>query len=459
VSETTDKTEKAIMTAPRSGAAIVLLAAFALLYGGAGLLAPSPAYGGCDGSCVQTEHQENEDTITEQHEETREHMTEEMKDHQLWFTSDFFTNVVQRGLRDMANEMSAIAMRQTQTVGILMDAGLQVEQQRLLRGLEARAHKEYSPSASMCVFGTATESIAASQRKAELTQAVLATHALNRQTGHRGTSAENGKSRDRLNRLQSFRKHYCDDRMNSGMTQGGRICETSGASKNINKDINFVDAIDSRKTLNINFDDDAVTDDETNVITLGNYLFGHDVFDSISSEVLNDTNSMDEIIDMRGVLAKRSVARNSYDAIVGLKSAGGQAADMVLPRLASILKTLGLSEEDANLYLIGYKDTNGDSSGSFAHGPSYYAQLDILAQKIYQSPSFYIDLYDKPANVDRKNVAMQAIGLMLDREAYKSELRSESVISVLLEMEVMGLQDDVRNRLNALNEQDEVAEE
>jgi hypothetical protein len=64
--------------------------------------------------------------------------------------------------------------------------------------------------------------------------------------------------------------------------------------------------------------------------------------------------------------------------------------------------------------------------------PSYYAQLEILAKKIYQNPDFFSGLYDSPANVERKSVALKAIDLMLDRAIYESQLRQEMATSVLL---------------------------
>src|SRR5690606_33409400 len=64
--------------------------------------------------------------------------------------------------------------------------------------------------------------------------------------------------------------------------------------------------------------------------------------------------------------------------------------------------------------------------------PSFYAQLEILTKKIYQNPDFYAGLYDKPANVARKSVALRAIELMLDRAIYESQLRREMASSVLL---------------------------
>ncbi len=58
--------------------------------------------------------------------------------------------------------------------------------------------------------------------------------------------------------------------------------------------------------------------------------------------------------------------------------------------------------------------------------------MEILAKKIYQNPDFFAGLYDSPANVERKSVALKAIKLMLDRAIYESQIRQEMAYSVLL---------------------------
>ena len=62
--------------------------------------------------------------------------------------------------------------------------------------------------------------------------------------------------------------------------------------------------------------------------------------------------------------------------------------------------------------------------------------MDMLTKKLYQRPEFYTDLYDKPANVDRKLVSMQAIGLMQDFDTLKSYLRQEMILAVMVELEI-----------------------
>ncbi|HEY8192131.1 MAG TPA: hypothetical protein VIG74_06880, partial [Alphaproteobacteria bacterium] len=82
--------------------------------------------------------------------------------------------------------------------------------------------------------------------------------------------------------------------------------------------------------------------------------------------------------------------------------------------------------------------------------PSYQARMELLTKKMYMDPVFYTNLYDKPANVDRKGAALRAIGLMQDMDMFKSRLRNEMALSVLLELEIQTYQESVDNRMKGL---------
>src|SRR5690606_4894496 len=90
------------------------------------------------------------------------------------------------------------------------------------------------------------------------------------------------------------------------------------------------------------------------------------------------------------------------------------------PYTKALIKELGITSTDEIDKFLGEK-------------PSYFAQMEVLTKKIYQNPTFYTELYDKPVNVERKGAAIEAISLMQDRDLYNSLLRSEAVLSVLLE--------------------------
>ena len=141
---------------------------------------------------------------------------------------------------------------------------------------------------------------------------------------------------------------------------------------------------------------------------------------------------------MRALVAKRSVAENSFHALTALKSEG---TDGSKEYLMAILKELGISTDPG-------PDGESDAEKMLGKKPSYYAQMNVLGKKIYQDPDFYTNLYDKPANVERKQVAMQAIGLMQKFDLFKSYLRQEASLSVLLETAVIDLYEPYKNNSN-----------
>ncbi|PJF38459.1 MAG: hypothetical protein CUN55_17220, partial [Phototrophicales bacterium] len=121
-------------------------------------------------------------------------------------------------------------------------------------------------------------------------------------------------------------------------------------------------------------------------------------------------------LDLRSIAAKRSVAQNSLNAIIALKARGEPGVTSYMYRL---MEDMGVKRSEID-------DLLGEN-------PSYFAQMEVLTKYIYQNPDFYADLYDKPANVERKGAVLQAIALMQDRDTFDSLLRSEASLATLLE--------------------------
>jgi hypothetical protein len=97
------------------------------------------------------------------------------------------------------------------------------------------------------------------------------------------------------------------------------------------------------------------------------------------------------------------------------------------------LRELGVLKDEEIAHM--YADHAGPETQ--VRRPSYMAQMEMLTKRIYQDPNFFVGLYDTPANVKRKGAALQAIGLMLDRDIYDSQVRSEMLMSQLLELRLV----------------------
>lgn len=339
----------------------------------------------------------------------------------------------------MAEQLTQNMMWHTFAIGTFIDAKHQLETQTLFQERTAEAFKRYQPSSSFCLFGTNVRSLAASERRSDFAAHVLNQRLLDRQLGTEGGAGVNGPRSDQNSRVKFFLDHVCDrfdnNRIHDNPETGfANICEaTPRADGSVNLDLDFTRLVMTPRTLNLDFIDApaAGINEGNHIFNLAANLYGHKVPSLMQISTNKDVGLHSQLLDLRSVIAKRNVAQTSFSAIVGLKARGGAGTEDTSDYLTALLSELGVNATDATAY-IGER-------------PSYYAQLEILAKKIYQNPDFYRELYDKPENVKRKSVAMSAIASMLDREIFDSQLRAEAMMSQLLELKVLKAQDAVED--------------
>ncbi len=393
----------------------------------------------CDGNCTKISQDETKNTIA--------HLKEEFKKHRKWMVDELFAKHLLPALMLFAEQMTAMAMHQVMVIGSFLDAKHQLETQRLFQELTAQAHKDYHPSEGMCTFGTTVRSLAASDRNTDLSAVALAARGIQRELLSGNAIAANSATSDYLSRVAQFRVLYCDKEDNARGLEN--FCPKAPTSKErVNNDINYTRMVDSPLTLKLDFTSEGdpdhsknkhvetVSADEEDIFALSSNLYAHNVAPAFSPTFLSDENGEINIngikhyMNIRSIAAKRSVARNSFAAIAAMKSQGEKE---VQPYLFALIKEMGIADEQE------IKDYLGER-------PSYYAQMEVLTKKLYQNPLFYSELYDKPANVERKAVAMQAIELMQRRDMYRSILRMEASLSVMLETALIDEQDDLSNK-------------
>ena len=375
---------------------------------------------------------------------TIQHITDEFIQHREWLIKTFWEAHVLPAMMLMTEQISALVMQQTQIIGTFFDAKHQLESQRLLQELQAQAHKDYQPSEGMCQFGTTTRSLAASDRNAEFTQIAIAARDIQRQLLS-GDGIGSGSARDDSgSRWAQFKKTYCNPKdFGNGLEA---LCEDSKPER-YNKDVNFTQTIDSPLTLDVDFSETDGSEDEEDILALSANLYSHKILPRIPEGhmVGRDGGRIDEgayaYMNTRALAAKRSVAQSAYAAQAAMKAAG---EDKVQPYMVAILKEMGLEETQV-------KEMLGER-------PSYHAQMELLTKTLYQYPNFYTELYDKPVNIERKNVSMQAIGLMQKRDVYRSLLRSEAIMALWLEINVEDLEEYYANDVNPLKEGTQILE-
>lgn len=422
-----------------------ILSACLMVFGGTVYHAtPAHAFGGGGGCCLERRNCDNNcvEVSEEQRDETIEAINEEFADHQEWIMRDVFETRLLPALMLFAEQMTATAIYQVFMIGAMLDAKHQLETQRIFQVMMAEAHAEYQPSETMCSFGSLTRSLAASQENATLTAATLSARAIQRENLSGSGLSANGRTSDYTSRIAQYLSvPYCNPADNgNGLTA---LCPNGGGER-ANKDINYTRTVDSKMTLEMNFDaNGAPTPDAEDVLALDAYLFASEVRNSLPMTFFTQDNGAvnklgpPRFMDLRANTAKRSIARAPFLYAVSVKTEG---APEVQPLLRAVLAKKGLSEQEIIL-LIG-------------ENASQDAQMEILVKELHDLAEFY----DTPENIARINGMILALILKQRYDLFRIALRGEAVLATMLETALDEQQEKVGNEIRRLNDDGELVD-
>lgn len=364
------------------------------------------------------------------------------QDLQIYYYKNTLFPKIETALKQFVNEIRnstlvSIAARGAMMDGQALNLTLLSLQKQNVKSIEAQ-----TTSDQICRFGTLSRSLANSDDRSRNVQLGLAAQMLQRETMRQGLAsgyakevgAQIGRTSDKERRFDQYKTLFCSPKDSNGTIDANATPNpgwcTANSDVNYNRDINATGTLYNPLTLKLDFSaagNGTKTPDEEAIMALANNLFAHDLPLNFSAGEFNsmvkDPGKISDaqkqkLVDYRALIAKRTIAQNSFAALTAMKAeGGGQSASY----MKDMLKNLGIADAGAQTKYLGDK-------------PSYYAQMDFLTRKIYQSPDFYANLMESKDNVTRQQTAMEGISLMQDRDIYKSLQRSEMVLSSLLEM-------------------------
>ena len=368
-------------------------------------------------------------------------MTDKFVEHRKWWVKTVWEAHVLPAMMLMAEQITVSAMQQVMIIGTFFDAKHQLESQRLLETLTADAHAAYHPSEGMCQFGTMTRSLANTGRIKDITEYALSARSSQRQALSGDGISAGGKADDFRSRFIQTTNIFCNPSDMGGSLSN--ICTSTDVTRR-NNDVNFAN-IALNNNLDLDFTNATASNDEADIIALQSNLYGHRTMPRINEDRMSDENGnlilngARTYMEMRAIMAKRSVAQASFAAYVAARA---QSNATVQPYMEATLEEMGIGETEAR--------------GIFGLRPSYHTQMYFLTNTMYQSPQFYADLYDKPENVDRKKVSMQAINLKLRADMYDSTLRSNANQAVYLETLIEDIEKDYVNEANVTDSENKI---
>ena len=355
-----------------------------------------------------------------------------------WFLGFFNVEILLRW-KAMADQFTAVIVMHARMIGGFFDAQSHMEATLALQKLTAKALRDYQPDEALCRIGTASRSLGNSEMRGRRIRLMLSERSENRQILNKNSNAANdaergrepGRAADKSGRLLTYLSTFCNKPDNDFVLAS--VC-TAGSDKDSNRDIDYARTFETPANLDLKFSGTTPTDDLRYILALGSNLYAHNIVQNRPNpDMLDPTNKGDGVqrwMDYRSIIAKRSVAENSFNAITSMKMKGANASNQYLREL---MKGLGLGDPEIDR-LLGVSE------------PSYYAQMEILTKRMYQDPAFYANLMQTPTNVQRTQAAMKAIGLMQERDIADSLQRTEMLFSTLLEVQLARAQNKLMDK-------------
>jgi len=375
--------------------------------------------------------------IERNHAEIRAHFTDEMIKNRNWMIDVFMKDHVLPAMAMMTNQLSAVSMQHTYAIGRFFDAKHQMETQRVFQQLMAEAHRDYQPSKGICVIGTNVRGLAAAKEKTRVAQTALANRMSARTRKNADSISSAGETSDIASRLDNFKNNYCNVFDNAkGLNW---LCQESAVDfDRRNKDINITDTLYAKQTLVADFVNSTQNSDGEDLLAFTTNLFSSELNPSIARRILATPDGQAKaeaftFMDLRAVLAKRSLAESAFSAIASERVSGEEKVDGSFDEsfMKRIVVDLGFPEKEINL-ITGFS-------------PSYHAQRKVLSSYIFQDPRFYTQLYESAANVSRKDTAIKTLNLSLEDDFFDRQLEEESMFAGMLEI----MLDDAHTRASA----------
>lgn len=318
------------------------------------------------------------------------------------------------GLEQIADSDRNGSLMRAVVMGAFHDARDVLDALRSLQMSTVRTLRNYTTSDAVCRFGTLTRSVALADDTAKKNQLAFSKYLMDRGTQKEGTIyGDPGLGVTAA--LNDFKKKYCAVVDNNTFLDG--YCEAATTTPDLlyNRDVDFTRVFDVPLTLDADFSDSAVTNDKQSIMALFDNLSKLPTIMGSGDEAFSPRQNSNKTQDIRALEAMKTVTANSFAALVGEKSKSSAQASSYMKEM---IQQLGVNATEAQKLL--------------GANPSYFAQMEVLTKKLFQNPSFYANLYESEANIDRQRVAMKAIELQQDRDFLESLRRREMLLSVLL---------------------------
>ena len=338
---------------------------------------------------------------------------------------------------EWGGNIESFVLGRASLVGNVLEGQSNINSIQSFQAKSAGAILNGQSSEQVCRMATLSQSLAKSDFSGVAHQKAIAQILQDRDLGRVGSLYYNGSGiniEDGLcGRITLFEEKFCDGKDEN--TSLDKFCDVkvtcskddndrviSNDERQLNADVDVTRILDVPLTLDVNFvGNNSIENDKDEVplLALAENLFPSLPIARKIKDPLNRTQEQN-YMKLKSLMAARNVARNSFASYVAEKAKGDDVG--VAPFALNVMKTMGVNQTEAEKFL--------------GKNPSYFAQMEVLTKKLYQTPDFVTALSTSAANVDRIRIAMKAVDLQQNADFLESMYRREMMLATYLEQRI-----------------------
>ncbi len=327
-----------------------------------------------------------------------------------YFLDQFVTDLVEPALKKKTQQISQNDQQESNAIGAIQDARAANDQATEIGVAQADTALDYAPHPFIGQMATYTRGLALSSeaiRQSRLLRGAAGTADL---LAASGTLSAKGGGAVEDWRLKNLKDLYVDPEQ-----QGGYLRELVGGDQRVNRDLDIAKTLMGRETLDINFEDSTLTEDERDFLALKENLLPSDAMENSRMRDLGTTEAnLTDLPALLSLTARREMIDRTINTIAGQRA---QGSDVSTQEMQALLRQLGYSDDSPEM-----KDVSGKAS--------YEAHMDILTRRVFQNPNMYSNLIANPVALRRILVSQNAVRNMQQFDIYASTTRAEDLTAM-----------------------------
>lgn len=334
--------------------------------------------------------------------------TERMRDDYIpkRFLGEFFHDRVLGAQKDIADQLTALAIGQMRFLAEIVDGETQQRVELNLQKRKVKALVSQKPDVAVCTFDSVMQSSLASENNGELAAKQYSAIRLQDVTGKQNASGDEGIGEYRLDLYSTYVTQNCDPNDEGG--SAAQICSDTVDPANMD-----ADAMGDMATLTQEIDGDQnASDDEKNMAARQRLLTGHP---PVNVSNLNSDTGKSAYVRSREYASQAAMAGTAMDARVA--------------RTAQ-----GTGNNNASMQAIAREAQGSDAAFQAEHKgkPSSDAQIAILSKDNTQSMSRAMHTITSEENVERQILKDQELGVLIDSKVLQSTKRGNLFLAQFL---------------------------